>query len=312
MALAKLIWNPYFEESIMCLIGLNSLLLMISEPILTDPYSIKTIYVLNTTISFIYVAECLIKIITYGFVIGKNTYLSENFNRFDFMIVMLSLIDLSLEYYKVGISLGTIKVFRAMRALRPLKLISKDKGMKLVVNSLLLSIPNLVNVLMIFLLFLSVFAILSVQILSGKLSSCSPASISLSHEDMCVQFNQTWNGTCSNHQKHIMKKSECLIAGGNWTTPSNNYNNIGHALTTFFEISTLETWPEVMFAAVDSSNNVDEISVKGNKPWMQLFFIGYIFFTTFFALGLFLNVMVDKFYEESEKLKIDSCLSAEK
>ena len=50
-----------------------------------------------------------------------------------------------------------------------------------------------------------------------------------------------------------------------------------------------------MFAAVDSSFKVDESPGKDNKPYMTMLFITFIFFTTFFALGLFLNVVVSKF-----------------
>ena len=110
----------------------------------------------------------------------------------------------------------------------------------------------------------------------------------------------------------IKNKEDCVGSGNIWVLPPNNYNNFGAALNTFFEISTLEMWPDIMFAAVDSAIKVDGIPQKDNKPMIKLLFIFFIFFTTFFALGLFLNVMVDKFHEESEKNKIDTGLSEEK
>jgi len=48
-----------------------------------------------------------------------------------------------------------------MRSLRPLRMISRNDGMKLVVDSLFDSIPNLFNVLLVSLLFFYVFAILA-------------------------------------------------------------------------------------------------------------------------------------------------------
>jgi len=313
ITLAKFINNPYFEETIMYLIGLNSILLMIGEPGLKDCYSRLTLTTMNDTISFIYLGECALKIITHGFVIGKNTYLKEYFNIFDFMIVGVSLINYIFIHMDVQwISLSAVKAFRALRALRPLKLISKDKGMRLVVNSLLKSIPNLFNVLMILFLFLCVFAILAVQILSGKMSHCDKSEAILLTENMCIAFGQTWNETCSMASVPIKNKGDCINACGNWILPKNNYNNVGAALNTFFEISTLEMWPDIMFAAVDSASKVDGIPEKNSKPMMQLLFICFVFFTTFFALGLFLNVMVDKFHEESEKNKTDDGISDEK
>ena len=60
-----------------------------------------------------------------------------------------------------------------MRALRPLRLISTNDGMRLVVNALLDSIPNLFNVLLVSILFYYVFGILALQLLSGKLGYCN-------------------------------------------------------------------------------------------------------------------------------------------
>ena len=46
-------------------------------------------------------------------------------------------------------------------------------GIKTVVNSLILSIPALMNVLLIVLLFLMVFGILGIQLFKGKLGNCN-------------------------------------------------------------------------------------------------------------------------------------------
>ena len=52
-------------------------------------------------------------------------------------------------------------------------MISRNDGMKLVVNSLIDSIPNLFNVLLVSILFYYVFGILGLQLLSGKVSYCT-------------------------------------------------------------------------------------------------------------------------------------------
>jgi hypothetical protein len=78
--------------------------------------------------------------------------------------------------------------------------------------------------------------------------------------------------------------------------PANNYDNFYYALVTFFEISTLEMWPDIMYAAVDSSNEVDHGPVKDNKLlWMPIMYISFIMVTTFFAMNLFLSVVINKF-----------------
>jgi len=128
-----------------------------------------------------------------GFVFGKHAYLKDNYNKLDFLIVVTSVISWILESMSTGIDISFLKAFRALRALRPLKLVSKNEGMKLVVNSILASIPNLINVFLISLLFYFVFGVIGVQLLMGKVSYCS--------------------------EDDSLDKEPCIEAGGEWVVP---------------------------------------------------------------------------------------------
>jgi hypothetical protein len=112
-------------------------------------------------ISGIFILEATIKIVVLGFLFGKETYLKDPFNVLDFIIVFFTILSWVLDAIK-NISISFVKGFRALRALRPLRMVSKNDGMKNVVNSLLISIPGLLNVLLICLLFYVVFGILAV------------------------------------------------------------------------------------------------------------------------------------------------------
>jgi hypothetical protein len=159
---AKVCQYQQFESFIYHLIALNSLLLAIGEPRLTDVYSNDTIELMGNVISLIFIFECLWKIFVMGFVIGKNTYLHDMFNVLDFTIVVFSIVSFVFEYHETGIDISYVRAFRALRALRPLKLVSKNEGMKLIVNSLLSSITNLFNVMLISFLFYFVFGIMGI------------------------------------------------------------------------------------------------------------------------------------------------------
>jgi hypothetical protein len=160
LAVCNFVENPYFEYFILYLIGLNSLIMSIDQPILKDPYSKETIVMLVDFISLIFLLECLLKIFVLGFIMGKHSYLRDSFNQLDFIIVVFSCVSYVLERQENAPDLTYMKAFRALRALRPLKLVSKNEGMKNVVNSLLSSIPNLINVMLISLLFYFVFGII--------------------------------------------------------------------------------------------------------------------------------------------------------
>lgn len=67
-----------------------------------------------------------------GFVIGPNAYLKDSFNVLDFIIVIFTIVSWILDSLS-GISITFVKGFRALRALRPLRMVSKNEG-KLIIN----------------------------------------------------------------------------------------------------------------------------------------------------------------------------------
>ena len=267
--------NPYFESFVFNLIGLNSLFLAIEEPLLEDEYSKVTLELFGNIISALFIVECVLKIFVMGFVRGPHTYLKDNYNILDFVIVVFSVISWLFEYMDTGIDISYLKALRALRSLRPLKLVAKNEGMKLVVNSILASIPNLINVFLISVLFYFVFGVIGLQILMGRVSFCSVDD--------------------------GLDRLECKEAGGEWIIPENNYNNVFASMTTFFEVSTLETWPDIMFAAVDSQSDPDKAPKVESRKWVAILFISFIFVTTFFVMNLFISVIVGQFTQQKEK-----------
>lgn len=125
-----------------------------------------------TTISIIFVFEFVIKVVVSGFYWCEKAYLHDSWNILDFIIVCFSFLTWILEAY-AGTNVEFVRGFRALRALRPLRVVSKNEGIKTVVNSLLESIPALLNVLLIVLLFLMVFGILGIQLFKGKMGKCN-------------------------------------------------------------------------------------------------------------------------------------------
>jgi hypothetical protein len=161
--------HPYFEGFIQFFIGINSLLLALDEPNMKEGYSkkvrlyltLKTITFMITVITVIFIMEATIKILVMGFVNGPHTYLKDSWNVMDFFIVFFSILNWVLESLS-SVNVGFLRGFRALRALRPLRMVSKNEGMKTIVTSLLKSIPTLLNVLLISMLFYLVFGILNV------------------------------------------------------------------------------------------------------------------------------------------------------
>lgn len=93
---------------------------------------------------------------------------------------------------------------------------------------------------------------------------------------------------------------EAEFAEREWSQPFNRYDNIFISMITFFEIATLEMWPDMMFAAIDA-RGYDLTPREKNSPFVSLLYVMYIFIVTFFIVNLFVSVIVDKFNEQIKK-----------
>lgn len=248
----------------------------------------------------IFILECLLKIVAYGFCFGHKTYLKDGWNILDFIIVLFSIPTIAIEMIP-GADVGFMRGFRALRALRPLKFVSKNEGIKTVVNALLESIPSLLNVLLIVLLFLLVFGILGLQLFMGALGFCS---------DETIEWKKDCIGNYTVQHYDAEMRLAAVSLAREWRVPFNNYDNVLYSMITFFEIAGLEMWPARMYAAVDSVE-LDHGPVTDNNKGIAFIYVVYIFLTTFFIMNLFVSVIVDKFNDEIKKRQGSDQFTAE-
>ena len=87
---------------------------------------------------------------------------------------MVNLVDLG-----EGAGLDVVRVFRLMRVLRPLRLLSRSPDMKVAVESLLKSIPAMANLSVIILLVVGLFSILFTTAYKGLFFTCEMTNVPL-------------------------------------------------------------------------------------------------------------------------------------
>jgi hypothetical protein len=111
----------------------------------------------------------VLKIMVFGFCLnGPESYIRNSWNVMDFFIVAFSLVSL----FAQDVNLGFIKILRMLRVFRPLRMISRNEGLKLAVLSLINAMPGVLNVLIISFLFFMLFGILGVNYFKGTFFSC--------------------------------------------------------------------------------------------------------------------------------------------
>jgi hypothetical protein len=109
-----------------------------------------------------YIVEAALKIIAFGFILHKKSYLRDPWNVVDFIVVVIGIISLIPAF-------PNLKSLRIMRVLRPLRSINAVPSMKRLVQTLLMSLPQMGYLVSFLLFFITVFAILGMQLFARDL-----------------------------------------------------------------------------------------------------------------------------------------------
>ena len=171
-----------------------------------------------------------------------------------------------------------------LRVLRPLRMISRNEGLKIAVISLINAIPQIINALVISLLFFILFSIFGTTYFKGTFYYCVEDNIQdLVDTDL------------------IITKWDCLNFGGDWVNSVMNFDNILNSLGCFFVMSSTEGWGDVMMPGVDSVD-IDMNPVELNNVAWAFFFIAFMIIGSMFMLNLFVSIVVNTYEGEQEKL----------
>jgi hypothetical protein len=139
---------------------------------LLDPEGLryKTLLRFDYTLSIIFAVECSMKIIVFGFAFnGPFSYLRSGWNILDFVIVLFSSISLAVT----NVDLSIFKVAKLLRILRPLRVVSQNKSLKLLISSLIMAIPSVMQVILITIFLALILGITGVSYFKGALYSCN-------------------------------------------------------------------------------------------------------------------------------------------
>lgn len=178
-AMTRLRTHKLFDNIILVCICISSLCMAVDHP-LADPSAPLSVFlkVLGLIFSTIFAIEMIVKMLSMGFILGRNAYWRSAWNILDGVVVMVSLLDM----FEAGSSMKALKTLRILRALRPLRVISRNENLKLVVNTLFKSIPELANLLVVGTLFFLIFALFGVSNFKGTFYSCYANGDDLSYD----------------------------------------------------------------------------------------------------------------------------------
>jgi hypothetical protein len=283
--ICKVIKHPHFDNTVLSLIFISSVLLAIDNP-LNDPDSLmfKIIKVVDLILTIAFILEMTLKIAG----LGMRAYWGDGWNTLDGTIVIISIVNLSAG--DGGGSLKSLKSLRALRALRPLRVISRAPGLKQVVNTMLAAIPNALNVILVVVLFYLIFGILATDWFKGKFFSCNIGDFD---SEVQKRIEREYGLYKQTYQKPFLE-ADCVAFGGEMTNADANFDNVLHSMITLFEMSTTEGWIAIMLMGIDASGEKQHPVENFNRPY-ALFFVLFMIVGCFFALNLFVGAVIDAF-----------------
>uniref|UniRef100_A0A8C1T2M3 Voltage-dependent calcium channel type A subunit alpha-1 n=1 Tax=Cyprinus carpio TaxID=7962 RepID=A0A8C1T2M3_CYPCA len=252
----------YFEMTILLVIVASSIALAAEDPVCTNSERNRVLRYFDYVFTGVFTFEMIIKMIDQGLILHDGSYFRDLWNILDFIVVVGALIAFALTNNK-GRDIKTIKSLRVLRVLRPLKTIKRLPKLKAVFDCVVTSLKNVFNILIVYKLFMFIFAVIAVQLFKGKFFYCTDASMGTQKE--CQK--QTTFSVC--------------VAVNKWSKNDFNYLVLQHSVD------------------VTEENHGPS---RGNRMEMSIFYVIYFVVFPFFFVNIFVALIIITFQEQGDKM----------
>ncbi|XP_018406581.1 PREDICTED: muscle calcium channel subunit alpha-1 [Cyphomyrmex costatus] len=277
--------HSYFSNVILICIMISSAMLAAEDPLRTTSDRNAILNYFDYFFTAVFTIEICLKMISYGFIIHEGAFCRSAFNLLDLLVVCASLISMTV---RAG-AFSFIKVLRVLRVLRPLRAINRAKGLKHVVQCVIVAVKTIGNIVLVTSLLQFVFAVIGVQLFKGKFFFCTDAS-KMTENDCQGTYLEFEN---SNINRPIVKHRE-------WLQHRFHFDNVAKAMLTLFTVSTFEGWPSLLEWSIDS-NQEKHGPIHNFRPIVAAYYIIYIIIIAFFMVNIFVGFVIVTFQNEGEQ-----------
>ncbi|XP_051570511.1 voltage-dependent P/Q-type calcium channel subunit alpha-1A [Myxocyprinus asiaticus] len=273
-------WPP-FEYMILATIIANCIVLALEQHLPDGDKTPMSERLEDTEPYFIgiFCFESGIKILALGFAFHKGSYLRNGWNVMDFVVVLTGILS------TVGSDFD-LRTLRAVRVLRPLKLVSGIPSLQVVLKSIMKAMIPLLQIGLLLFFAILMFAIIGLEFYMGKFhKTCfDKFTDEIREETPCgleLPARLCPNGTvCQEY----------------WLGPNygiTQFDNILFAVLTVFQCITMEGWTDLLYYSNDALGSA----------WNWMYFIPLIIIGSFFMLNLVLGVLSGEFAKERERVE---------
>ena len=290
---------------------------------------------INIIFNILFSIEIFIKIIASGLLFNKNSFLRNGWNVIDFIIVIYQWIKINHKNW------GNLSIFRCLKLLNNLKNLKFLRRIKLLINSVIVSLPTLGKVILFLMFIFLIFGILGMQLFSGIFyNRCREKPILISNkvyknkiipyyiskpvsERICSPNNYSGtfkcpsNSFCVNYYNIIDYFNMTNITMNSFEIKDEklknnewlyygvfNFDNIINCLINSFTFMTLQNWADDLTKLLDGNYYITTI----------IYFVAIVVIGGFFIIKLILAAQNDAFKKvinDERELKLKQLLSVE-
>jgi Ca2+-binding EF-hand superfamily protein len=315
LCVIHVVMRPVFDAFILLCIAMNSVMMAMDDPLKDEdnPTELETqMASLELVFNIIFTVEMILKIVALGFVVGERSYLHSPWNILDFVVV----VSAWLPYVLPNGSANTGGI-RAFRLLRPLRAVTRFPGLKRLVTTLFMAIPQLQVLVIMVMMYIFVFSVVGTQLWHGALlQRChnerpphgfsANASSSQAHdtgsdvdESQWVIFdgrhlimiegaeicdvdasgdNRPWEGNACSEGQY------CAVHSANPYYDVLSFDSFGSATIPTLQMATVSSWQEIMHITQDATG-----------MFAVIYFLLGTIFGGYFLLNLTIAVLKSKF-----------------
>ncbi|XP_053346771.1 voltage-dependent P/Q-type calcium channel subunit alpha-1A [Clarias gariepinus] len=227
----------------------------------------------------IFCFESGIKILALGFAFHKGSYLRNGWNVMDFVVVLTGILS------TVG-SEFDLRTLRAVRVLRPLKLVSGIPSLQVVLKSIMKAMIPLLQIGLLLFFAILMFAIIGLEFYIGKFHTTC-------FDDITEEIREEFPCGVELPSRLCPNGTTCKKY---WLGPNygiTQFDNILFAILTVFQCITMEGWTDLLYYSDDASGSA----------WNWMYFVPLIIIGSFFMLNLVLGVLSGEFAKERERVE---------
>lgn len=165
--------GKFLEVLVILCIVLNTLILAIQHPSNTYPDEFNNFMnVMDLVLTSIFTAEMFIKIMAYGLYKGTPelpSYLSDSWNRLDFVVVIISWVSVLVEALELELPIK-VSTLRALRIMRVLKSLRFFTGIKMILVTLARAAASMTTIVGFLAFVFTIAGIVGIQMFRGTVN----------------------------------------------------------------------------------------------------------------------------------------------